>query len=177
MKWKLDEKEGSKKMKELSLIQSELNCPKNQYNSFGKYNYRSCEDIFEGVKPLLKKHECSITVEDELVLIGERYYIKATATIRNKGGESVSNTAYAREDDSKKGMDSAQLTGATSSYARKYSLNGLLLIDDVKDSDATNTHGKPQTTTQGRSYPKTDAPTPLPAGAQAIQDELGTINI
>lgn len=127
----------------LMRIQTELKAPKSQFNSFGKYKYRSCEDILEGVKPLLRDYECVITVADEMVLIGERYYVKATATIHDcTSGESFFNTALAREEEKKAGMDSSQVTGATSSYARKYALNGLLAIDDTKDSDATNTHGK-----------------------------------
>lgn len=128
-------------MKELIAIQTELKAPKNQYNSFGKYKYRSLEDIFEALKPLLSKQKCFVSLNDEIVLIGDRYYIKATATIRNDNGDSVSVSAMAREEENKKGMDSAQLTGATSSYARKYALNGLFAIDDTKDADATNTHG------------------------------------
>lgn len=127
-------------MKELIEIQSELKAPKNQRNNFGNYNYRSCEDILEAVKPLLKKHECLLTISDEIVEVGGRIYVKATATITNKEN-SYNVTSYARESESKKGMDSSQLTGATSSYARKYALNGLFLIDDTKDADATNTHG------------------------------------
>ena len=127
----------------LSSIQQELNAPKNQYNSFGKYKYRSLEDIFEGLKPLIKKYKCSVTVSDELVVIGERYYIKATASRYDETNKLVaSNTGYAREEENKKGMDSSQVTGATSSYARKYAMNGLFAIDDVKDADATNTHDK-----------------------------------
>lgn len=119
-------------------IQQELKAPKNQRNDFGKYNYRSCEDIFEAVKPLLKDNELTLRLNDELVQIGERYYIKATA-ILSDGKEEILNTAYAREEENKKGMDGSQITGASSSYARKYALNGLFLIDDVKDSDTTNT--------------------------------------
>jgi hypothetical protein len=120
----------------LAVIQQELIAPKNQYNSFGKYDYRSCEDILEGLKPCLKKVNAAVTVSDELVQIGDRYYIKATATLFDaESGEAVSNTAYAREDEGKKGMDVSQVTGATSSYARKYALNGLFCIDDVKDAD------------------------------------------
>ena len=120
----------------LAVIQQELIAPKNQYNSFGKYNYRSCEDILEGLKPCLQKVKAAVTVSDELVQIGERYYIKATATLYDaESSESVSNTAFAREDEGKKGMDVSQVTGATSSYARKYALNGLFCIDDVKDAD------------------------------------------
>lgn len=123
----------------LSKIQKEMKAPKSQYNAFGKYKYRSCEDILEAVKPFL--NGAVLYISDEMVLIGDRYYIKATATLRN-GDEAVSVTAYAREEAEKKGMDSSQITGAASSYARKYALNGLFLIDDTKDSDATNEHGK-----------------------------------
>jgi len=117
-------------------VQSELKAPKNQYNSFGKYHYRSCEDIQEGVKPLLKEANAVLIIGDELVLVGDRYYIKATAKfIDTESGEYVENTAYAREEADKKGMDSSQITGSASSYARKYALNGLFCIDDVKDAD------------------------------------------
>lgn len=120
----------------LRVIQLNLIAPKNQYNNFGKYNYRSCEDILEGLKPCLQETKTAVTVNDEIVQIGDRYYIKATATLFDcETGESVSNTAYAREEESKKGMDASQVTGATSSYARKYALNGLFCIDDVKDAD------------------------------------------
>ena len=128
-------------MKELIEIQAELKAPKNQRNNFGKYNYRSCEDILEAVKPLANSKGCYVLVADQVELIGERYYIKATATITN-GEQSVSISAYARESLTKKGMDDAQVTGATSSYARKYALNGLFAIDDTKDADTTNNHGK-----------------------------------
>lgn len=118
-------------------IQLNLIAPKNQYNSFGKYNYRSCEDILEGLKPCLDKTKTAVTVNDEIVQIGDRYYVKATATLFDcETCEYVSNTAYAREEESKKGMDASQVTGATSSYARKYALNGLFCIDDVKDADS-----------------------------------------
>lgn len=127
----------------LRAVQGELKAPKGQYNEFGKYKYRSCEDIVEAVKPILAKNEAVILLDDEIVEIGGRFYVKATATfIDCENGASVDVSAYAREDESKKGMDGAQLTGATSSYARKYALNGLLAIDDTKDADATNTHGK-----------------------------------
>ncbi|EAW1737015.1 recombinase [Salmonella enterica subsp. enterica] len=116
----------------LAEIQEHLNAPKNQYNSFGKYKYRSCEDILEGVKPLLKG--LFLSISDEVVLIGDRYYVKATATITD-GENSHSASAIAREEENKKGMDAAQVTGATSSYARKYCLNGLFGIDDAKDAD------------------------------------------
>ena len=116
-------------------IQHKLKAPKGQYNSFGQYKYRSCEDILEGVKPLLKEYNLLLIINDEIVQIGERYYVKATAKITD-GRESVSATAYAREPLEKKGADASQITGASSSYARKYALNGLLCIDDTKDADA-----------------------------------------
>ena len=128
-------------MKELIQIQNELKAPKNQRNNFGKYNYRSCEDILEAVKPLANDKGCYVLINDQIELIGDRYYVKATATITN-GEQSVSVSAYARESLTKKGMDDAQVTGATSSYARKYALNGLFAIDDTKDADATNNHGR-----------------------------------
>lgn len=123
-------------------IQEELKAPKNQFNKFGNYAYRSCEDIYNAVKPLLAKYGLVLTVTDELVMIGERYYIKATATLQENAILYIKNVAYAREEETKKGMDGSQITGASSSYARKYALNGLFLIDDVRDSDTTNTHGK-----------------------------------
>lgn len=120
-------------------IQQELKAPKSQHNDFGNFSYRSCEDILEAVKPLLKANNCVLTISDELVNIGERYYIKATATLKSvEDGDNISNSAYAREPAEKKGADLSQITGACSSYARKYALNGLFCIDDVKDSDTTN---------------------------------------
>lgn len=132
-------------------IQHKLKAPKGQYNSFGKYNYRSCEDILEGVKPLLKEHNLALLIDDEIVQIGERYYVKATAKITD-GREFVSATAYAREPDTKKGMDESQITGATSSYARKYALNALLCIDDTKDADIMDNSKKPVQQTQETVY-------------------------
>jgi len=117
----------------LSEIQMKLNAPKNQYNKFGKYAYRSCEDIMEGLKKVLGG--CSVTINDDIQMVGARIYVKATATL-HLGNESISVSAFAREEENKKGMDSAQLTGSTSSYARKYALNGLFLIDDNKDADS-----------------------------------------
>ena len=127
-------------VKKLAKIQSELKAPKNQYNNFGKYKYRSCEDILEAVKPLVNKIDCIMTISDEIVMLGDRYYVKATAAITD-GENSISNSAYARESFDKKGMDDSQITGATSSYARKYALNGLLCIDDTKDAD-TDEHSE-----------------------------------
>lgn len=121
-------------MKELINIQHKLKAPKGRKNNFGNYKYRSCEDILEAVKPLLAEEECTLTLSDDMVAIGERIYVKAVATIR-KGDESVTVTAYAREAETKKGMDDSQITGTASSYARKYALNGLFLIDDTKDAD------------------------------------------
>lgn len=135
----------------VSDIQHKLKAPKGQYNSFGKYNYRSCEDILEGVKPLLKEHNLALLIDDEIVQIGERYYVKATAKITD-GREIVSATAYAREPDTKKGMDESQITGATSSYARKYALNALLCIDDTKDADTMDNSKKPAQQTQETVY-------------------------
>ena len=124
-------------------IQSELKAPKGQFNSFGKYSYRSCEDILESVKPLLIKNKAVLTITDEIINIGERFYVKAIAKLTDiEDGTSIEVNALAREDETKKGMDLSQVTGSTSSYARKYALNGLFCIDDTKDSDSTNTHGK-----------------------------------
>jgi len=128
-------------MNKLQLIQTELKAPKCQKNNFWNYKYRSCEDILEAVKPILAKQECSVVVSDEIVMIGDRFYVKATATIKS-GDRQESATAYAREPLDKKGMDAAQITGATSSYARKYALNWLFAIDDTKDADDINTHWK-----------------------------------
>ena len=127
----------------LIAIQSELKAPKSQYNSFGKYAYRNCEDILEALKPLLKEHKSTIYIADEIVTVLDRFYIKATVTfIDAETGEKIINTAYAREEEAKKGMDGSQVTGASSSYARKYALNGMFAIDDTKDSDFTNTTAK-----------------------------------
>ena len=119
----------------LRKVQSELKAPKGQYNSFGKYSYRSCEDILEAVKPLLDKYEATVSITDDVVLVGDRVYVKATATFVDKDGKIIQSSAFAREPLARKGMDEAQVTGATSSYARKYALNGLFLIDYEKDAD------------------------------------------
>lgn len=127
----------------LSKIQCELNAPKSLRNNFGNYNYRSCESILEALKPVLEKNKCAATLTDELVLVGDRIYVKATAAVHDcESDKSVSVVAYAREELAKKGMDGSQITGAASSYARKYALGGLFLIDDSRDSDSTNDHGK-----------------------------------
>ena len=135
----------------LNRIQVELKAPKNSYNNFGKYKYRNLESILEALKPLLDKYKCVLTVSDNIELIGERFYIKSTATlidiesgkIEGDFSNRITTVAYAREEDSKKGMDASQLTGASSSYARKYALNGLFAIDDTKDSDDMNQGEKP----------------------------------
>jgi hypothetical protein len=125
----------------LNKIQSELKAPKGQYNKFGKYSYRSCEDILEALKPHLLKYGCVVTLTDDMQLIGDRYYLKATATITDaESGKSVSNIALAREDKERAGMSESQITGTASSYARKYALNGLFLIDDTKDADTDAYH-------------------------------------
>ena len=127
----------------LMTVQTKLRAPKGQYNSFGRYSYRSCEDILEALKPLLAEVEAIVNVSDEVKLIGDRLYVEATAMLLDcETGDSVVARASAREDETKKGMDLAQVTGSVSSYARKYALNGLFAIDDNKDSDATNTHNK-----------------------------------
>lgn len=121
------------------IVQKELKAPKGQYNSFGKYRYRSAEDILNSVKPLLAVNDLILTLSDELIALGSRIYVKATATLQDCNTDNaISVDAYAREDEVKKGMDGSQITGAASSYARKYALNGLFLIDDTKDADATN---------------------------------------
>jgi hypothetical protein len=125
----------------LTALQQDLNVPKNQFNSFGKYSYRSCEDILEAVKPLLAKHGLTLYISDEIRPYGERYYLCATATLAD-GEEKMHVTGWARETEVKKGLDESQITGAASSYARKYALAGLLLLDDNKDADTLNKHGK-----------------------------------
>lgn len=135
-------------------VQAALKCNKNQYNSFGKYKYRSCEDIVESVKPLLKANGLLLTLTDEIVMVGERFYVKATAEVIDVAeGGIVSVSAFAREEETKKGMDGSQVTGASSSYARKYALNGMFAIDDTKDSDSTNTHGQDQEVPKGEKQP------------------------
>lgn len=134
-------------MKELIAIQSELKAPKTQFNKFGGYKYRKAEDILEAVKPLLNKQKCTLTITDDIVMVGNRIYVKATATIKNEKGECETTNGWAREEETKKGMDGSQITGASSSYARKYALNGLFAIDDNADSDTTN-DGQHQETQQ-----------------------------
>ena len=127
--------------------QVELKAPKGQYNSFGKYKYRSCEDILEALKPVLDKFKLTLFIKDDVIEVNTRNYVKATITLVNieKPDEQIQVSALAREEETKKGMDGSQITGASSSYARKYALNGMFMIDDTKDSDSTNTHGKDKT--------------------------------
>ena len=168
----------------LVAIQSDLKAPKGQKNTFGGYKYRSCEDILEAVKPLLAREGLVLNITDEIVLVGDRYYVKATATITN-GTETQTAIAWAREADSKKGMDPSQVTGATSSYARKYALNGLFCIDDTKDPDTdeftrrtqTTKKEKPQDITFGTAsaedMPGTDEPLPFDVGDPEPIELLG----
>jgi hypothetical protein len=150
----------------LMTIQGALKAPKGQYNSFGKYKYRSCEDILESVKPLLSAHDCALVITDDIMMIGDRIYVKATAKLIS-GSEQVESSAFAREESEKRGMDSSQVTGAASSYARKYALNGLFCIDDTKDSDATNTHGQ-----QPKEEPKKEEPKNTQPKMQPVYDEI-----
>lgn len=127
----------------LQKVQMELSVPKNQFNKFGGYNYRSCEDIIEAVKPLLKTHGLAMTISDDIKMIGSRVYVQARVFVQDVNSNSdMTTTAFAREPESQKGMNEAQITGSASSYARKYALNGMFCIDDTKDADATNTHDK-----------------------------------
>lgn len=137
-------------MDTLKAIQSELKVPKGNYNDYGRYSYRNCEDILEAVKPLCAKHDCVLTLTDRILVIGERYYVEATATLKTP--RNVFETkACAREEEKKKGMDASQITGAASSYARKYALNGLFCIDDTKDADASKAENRKVDDTDGGS--------------------------
>lgn len=149
----------------LSDIQVRMNAPKTQYNSFGKYNYRNAEDILSAVKPFLREHELTLTLTDDVVQVGDRFYIKAEAMISD-GEVDVSTTAFAREPVSKKGMDDSQITGTASSYARKYAMNGLFAIDDVKDAD--NFDNREGTST--RNVDSHDAPLGRQHIVKAIQE-------
>lgn len=153
-------------MKELNAIQVALNVPKGQFNNFGKYRYRSCEDILKALKPLLQQQNCTLTISDDILPVGNRFYIKATATLTNGNGETAVTTAFAREEDAKKGMDASQVTGAASSYARKYALNGLFAIDDTKDADALNTSA------EYTQRPQQNPPFPPPQDARQAAGQL-----
>lgn len=156
----------------LATVQKELKAPKGQYNSFGKYKYRSCEDILEAVKPILASVNCVVVLQDNIEHIGDRFYIKATAKfIDAESGEETLNTAFAREDADKKGMDGSQITGTASSYARKYALNGLFLIDDTKDADTDAYH---EQTNHKSDTPKIDAAKAKAVEVQKLLVELNS---
>lgn len=157
-------------MKELITIQSELKAPKTQVNNFGGYKYRKAEDILEAVKPLLAKQKCTLIITDDIVMVGNRIYVKATATLKNEKGEVEEATGWAREEESKKGMDASQITGASSSYARKYALNGLFAIDDNDDSDTTN-NGRQQESKQ-----QTQTQQPVPQQSSNAQYHTNDVN-
>lgn len=157
-------------MKELITIQSELKAPKTQVNNFGGYKYRKAEDILEAVKPLLAKQKCTLIITDDIVMVGNRIYVKATATIRNEKGEVEEATGWAREEETKKGMDTSQITGASSSYARKYALNGLFAIDDNADYDTTN-NGRQQESKQ-----QTQTQQPVPQQSSNAQYHTNDVN-
>lgn len=164
-------------MKELIAIQSELKAPKSQFNKFGGYKYRKAEDILEAVKPLLAKQKCTLIITDDVVLIGNRIYVKATATIKNEKGECETTNGWAREEETKKGMDGSQITGASSSYARKYALNGLFAIDDNADSDTTNDgqHQEVQQQTQTQQ-PNTQQPASSQYHPSDLNEGLGYLS-
>lgn len=155
-------------MDKLIKIQAQLKAPKNQRNDFGKYNYRSAEDILEAAKPLLAEHGCLLLITDDITETGGRIYVKATVNFTD-GTDKVSVTAYAREEETKKGMDGSQITGAASSYARKYALNGLFLIDDTKDADATNKHENES------KKPVQPKPEPKPELQESTRQYMGAI--
>lgn len=142
----------------LTTIQLDLKAPKSKRNNFGNYNYRSCEDILEAVKPLLAANMCSLTLDDDVLCIGDRVYVKATATLTDHTeGATISTHAFAREAETKKGMDESQITGTASSYARKYALNGLFAIDDTKDADTDEYQGREAPRQTAKQEPKQTA--------------------
>lgn len=157
--------------KKLATIQSRLKAPKNQYNSFGKYKYRSCEDILEALKPLANEQGCTITIEDSPIMVGEWHYIQATATLSD-GYNSKSVKAYARESETKSDMDSSQITGTASSYARKYALNGLFAIDDTKDADTMDNRPKVEPNPEAKELAKAKAQLKQAKTADEIKNVL-----
>ena len=157
--------------KKLAAIQSRLKAPKNQYNSFGKYKYRSCEDILEALKPLANEQGCTITIEDSPIMVGEWHYIQATATLSD-GYNSKSVKAYARESETKSDMDSSQITGTASSYARKYALNGLFAIDDTKDADTMDNRPKVEANPEAKELAKVKAQLKQAKTADEIKNVL-----
>lgn len=165
-------------MKELIKIQSRLKAPKKNKNTFGGYNYRSCEDILEAVKPLCHDLNCWINICDEIVEVGGRIYVKATAMICNSEGQTATATAFAREEEVKKGMDAAQITGSASSYARKYALNGLLAIDDTKDADTDEytERSKHDKTVKPAPAQRVNPPAPRPTITSSQLDDKGYLD-
>lgn len=157
--------------KKLATIQSRLKAPKDQYNTFGKYKYRSCEDILEALKPLANEQGCTITIEDSPIMVGEWHYIQATATLSD-GYNSKSVKAYARESETKSGMDSSQITGTASSYARKYALNGLFAIDDTKDADTMDNRPKAEPNPEAKELAKVKAQLKQAKTADEIKNVL-----
>ena len=155
----------------LLTVQMELKAPKSQYNKFGGYNYRSTEDILQAVKPLLKKDNDHLSLSDEPIMVGDWHYIKATATFTDKNDKTTVSTGYAREAANKKGMDDSQITGTASSYARKYALNGLFLIDDNKDADTDEYHKQQQSSAQQQPAWKRPAPQKQMSQLQKNQQE------
>lgn len=161
----------------LAAVQYSLKAPKNQYNSFGKYNFRSCEDIIEAAKPHLQEHNLMLLLNDAIRQIGDRYYVEATATLIDLDADNstIDVKASAREENEKKGMDGSQVTGASSSYARKYALNGLFAIDDNKDSDTTN-KGKKKPNTEQKDKPPTEQPKEQPKQKTPRQQLIARLN-
>lgn len=154
-------------VEKLAKIQTKLKAPKSQYNSFGKYAFRNSEDILEAVKPLLGEQNLIMTISDDVVMVGNRIYVKSVVNVSD-GENFVINSAFAREPEDRKGMDASQITGATSSYARKYALNGMFLIDDTKDADATNDHGKGEQKPVEKAATKTEAAASPKSESQAL---------
>ena len=156
----------------LSEVQNELKAPKSKYNSFGKYNYRSCEDILEAVKPILKAKKLAMTVKDDVFNVGDRFYIMATVTVFDcESEDKLITTAFAREDNDKKGMDGSQITGSSSSYARKYALNGMFAIDDTKDADSWNAHDKDKAENKSDNRKKDE-----PKVEYATEEQISKLN-
>lgn len=164
-------------MEKLTRIQAELKAPKRQWNPFGKYNYRSCEDILDALKPLLDKYNASVIISDDIAPIGTRFYVKATATfIDNETGQTKTATAFAREPESKKGMDESQITGTASSYARKYCLNGLFLIDDTKDADTAENRNEREGRQQKPKQEKPKQPAEKEFNPNEITEKQAKLN-
>ena len=164
-------------IEKLSRIQAELKAPKSQRNNFGNYNYRSCEDILEAVKPLLAREGLVLTITDSIEMVGNRYYVKATATVTD-GEKNFATTAFAREAENKKGQDESQITGSSSSYARKYALNGLFCIDDTKDADTMDNTEKPKAAPKAKTKEAPKAPRKVDSlrAIAAAAKEIGVTN-